>query len=106
LQYSLPTFEEYLQSDTFKQGHHNFALANELHAEMNAIIWAARRGIEIAGADIYTTYSPCIFCTKAIIQAGIKRVFYNVLYDRPEGQESLNTLLENNIVCQILKVKE
>ena len=104
LRYLFPTYEDYLKSDVFKDSHHNWATVNELHAEMNAIIYAARRGIEIAGSDIYTTYSPCIFCTKAIIQAGIKRVFYNILYDRPEGNQSIETLIENNIVCQQLKI--
>lgn len=97
LQYSLPTYEEYLKSDGFKQGHRNWAQKYELHAEMNAIIYAARRGIEIEGADIYTTFSPCLFCAKAIIHAGIKRVFYHELYDRPEGHDALEVLKENSI---------
>ncbi len=45
-----------------------------LHAEQNAIIQAALHGIQVAGADIYTTHQPCITCAKMIINAGIRRV--------------------------------
>lgn len=95
-----PTYEDYLKSDSFKSSHREWSQKYELHAEMNAIIYAARRGIKIEGADIYTTYSPCIFCAKAIIHAGISRVFYHVLYDRPEGKEALEVLRENSIIMK------
>jgi len=106
LAHSLPTYEDYLQSETFKKVHHEWALSYELHAEMNAIIYAAKRGIEINGADIYTTYSPCIFCTKAIIQAGIKKVYYHTLYERKEGLESLEILKNNNIKLFQIKLED
>lgn len=44
------------------------------HAERNAIYDAARRGIALAGATIYTPFFPCADCTRAIIQSGIIRV--------------------------------
>jgi dCMP deaminase len=47
----------------------------EVHAEANAIAWAARRGISTEGATLYTTMVPCIECAKLIIQAGIKQVY-------------------------------
>lgn len=46
------------------------------HAEMNAIAQAAFVGASTAGASIFSTHEPCSFCTKAIINAGIKRVVY------------------------------
>jgi len=50
-----------------------------VHAEENAILFA---GIERAkGCSIYVTTYPCIMCTKMIIQAGIKRIVYNVPYE-------------------------
>jgi dCMP deaminase len=45
------------------------------HAETNAIFNAARRGISLEGATIYTTTFPCSSCAQAIVQAGIRRVF-------------------------------
>lgn len=51
-------------------------LCRGLHAEQNAIIQAARHGINIDGATLYCTTMPCIICTKMIINAGINRVIY------------------------------
>jgi len=47
-----------------------------LHAEQNAIIQAARFGVSTQGAEIYVTSSPCLNCAKAIINAGITKVWY------------------------------
>lgn len=51
-----------------------------VHAEANAIIQAARNGVSIDQADIYTTASPCWECFKLIANAGIKRIFYREFY--------------------------
>jgi dCMP deaminase len=45
------------------------------HAERNAIYKAARLGININGARMYCTYFPCADCSRAIIQAGIKKLY-------------------------------
>lgn len=50
------------------------------HAEANAIAQAAYHGISTKGATIYTTFSPCSFCAKIIINAGIKEVVYEEEY--------------------------
>lgn len=50
-----------------------------VHSEMNAIIQCAKFGVATEGADIYVTHYPCLRCSKAIIQAGIKNIYY--LYD-------------------------
>ncbi|MFH0835745.1 MAG: cytidine/deoxycytidylate deaminase family protein [Candidatus Micrarchaeota archaeon] len=44
------------------------------HAEMNAIVQAARYGVAVEGATLYCKMEPCLDCAKAIINAGIKRV--------------------------------
>jgi dCMP deaminase len=51
-----------------------------VHAEANAILQAARHGVRIDGADIYTTASPCWECFKLIANAGIQRIFYGEFY--------------------------
>jgi dCMP deaminase len=51
-------------------------LCRGLHAEQNAIIQAARHGVNIAEAVLYCTNSPCIICTKMLINAGIRKVIY------------------------------
>jgi dCMP deaminase len=44
------------------------------HGEENAIVQASYHGISIKDSIIYTTFSPCLLCTKMIINAGIKEV--------------------------------
>ncbi len=46
------------------------------HAEQNAILQAAKKGISIDGATLYCTHQPCSMCAKMIINAGIRRVVY------------------------------
>lgn len=52
------------------------------HAELNAILSCARHGASPLGCSIYTTFSPCVSCSLAIIQAGIQEV---VCYDIDAG---------------------
>jgi dCMP deaminase len=51
-----------------------------VHAEANAIIQAAKNGVRIDGAEIYTTASPCWLCFKLIANAGIHCVYYGEFY--------------------------
>ena len=45
-----------------------------VHAEQNAIIQAAKLGVNIDGSTLYCTHQPCILCAKMIVNAGIVRV--------------------------------
>jgi dCMP deaminase len=47
-----------------------------IHAEQNAIIDCAKRGVNCEGAIAYITHFPCINCLKFLVQAGIKEIFY------------------------------
>lgn len=47
-----------------------------IHAEMNALLQCAKFGVATEGAEIYVTHFPCLQCCKALIQAGIKAVYY------------------------------
>jgi dCMP deaminase len=51
-------------------------LCRGLHAEQNVIVQAAKHGINIDGATLYCTNSPCIICSKMIINAGVKEIIY------------------------------
>lgn len=51
-------------------------LCRGLHAEQNAIIQAAGHGVNISGATLYCTDSPCIICSKMLINAGVREIFY------------------------------
>ena len=48
-----------------------------VHAEQNAIIQAAKLGVNIDGSTLYCTHQPCILCAKMIVNAGIVRVVYH-----------------------------
>ena len=60
-----------------------------LHAEAKAITKVARSSNSSDGATLYVTTSPCIECSKLIIQSGIKRVVYNESYRMHDGIDLL-----------------
>ena len=60
-----------------------------LHGEANAISKVARSHNSSDGATLYVTASPCIECSKLIIQAGIRRVVYGELYRLTDGIDLL-----------------
>ena len=60
-----------------------------LHAEANAITKLARSSNNSDGATLYVTASPCLECSKLIIQSGIKRVVYGETYRLNDGIELL-----------------
>ncbi len=60
-----------------------------LHAEANAITKLARSGNNSEGSTLYVTASPCIECSKLIIQSGIRRVVYDEQYRLTDGIDLL-----------------
>ncbi len=72
------------------------------HGEENAIVQAAYHGISIKGGTIYTTFSPCLLCTKMIINAGIGEVIYNSAY--PISEKPLALLREAGVIVRQHKV--
>ena len=60
-----------------------------LHAEANAITKVARSNNSSEGSTLYVTASPCMECSKLIIQSGIKRVVFSELSRRPDGLDLL-----------------
>ena len=70
-----------------------------IHAEINAIIFAAKNGVSTKDCDLYVTHSPCEHCCLSIIQAGIKTVFFEELYvsDSSDGLKGIEMLLKAGI---------
>lgn len=60
-----------------------------LHAEANAITKVARSNNSSEGSTLYVTASPCMECSKLIIQAGIRRVVFSELYRITDGLDLL-----------------
>ena len=66
--------------------HHNkFSTDNEIHAECNCLSFAARHGIATEGAELASTFSPCLPCAKQVVASGISHVYYKQEYDRDMG---------------------
>lgn len=63
-----------------------------LHAESNAIAFAARKGISLEGGVLYVTLSPCLPCAKLIIASGIVGVKYLDRYRDTSGVELLQSV--------------
>lgn len=99
-----PSYEDFIKSKDFYDLHGQWSVTNELHAEQNALLFAAKNGIATAGASLYVTVSPCVHCAKVIVSAGIKEVFYKVKYDR--SQEGTAFLAQNGIECRQLTEDE
>jgi len=59
-----------------------------VHAEANAILQAAKNGVSIDGAEIYTTASPCWNCFKLIANAGIRRISFGEFYREERIRET------------------
>lgn len=71
------------------------------HAEENAIVQSAYHGVAVKDSMIYTTFSPCLMCTKMIINAGIREVVYHVGY--PMSEISLRLLTEAGVKVKKLE---
>lgn len=82
--------------------HHEWSKTYEIHAEMNAIIWAARKGISIEDATIYVTLEPCSECSKNIIASGIKRIVYLKSYEHNHSQIISKFIEDNGVVIEKL----
>ena len=72
---------------------------NVIHAEANIIYFCAKNGIKTDGTILYITLSPCSTCALAIIQAGIKKVYYHEEYRDTTG---LDILRESDIEVEKL----
>jgi len=52
------------------------------HAELNAVVQAARNGVRVEGATCYTSVYPCWGCFKALVNAGVVRIVYDEVYKK------------------------
>tara|TARA_B100000401_G_C52813910_1_gene725618 strand:- start:6430 stop:6864 length:435 start_codon:yes stop_codon:yes gene_type:complete len=56
-----------------------------IHAEQNTIIDCAKRGVSCLGCEAYITHFPCLTCTKLLIAAGVKKIYYINDYKNDES---------------------
>lgn len=89
-------------SESGRNQHKEWSDKNEIHAEMNAILNAAKNGAKTENCVLYTTVSPCWNCLKHIRTAGISNIFYKSKYWRLDESEIVDQ--ENVFNCVIEKV--
>ncbi|MBZ5749314.1 ComE operon protein 2 [Metabacillus rhizolycopersici] len=78
-----------------------------IHAEMNALLQCAKFGVPTEGAEIYVTHFPCLQCCKALIQSGIKTVYYAVDYkNHPYAVELFNQAKVKVVQVQLEKSQD
>lgn len=77
--WDLPGFEHMASCNSLKP------CDRAVHAEQNGIAWAAREGVGLKGADLYSTHEPCINCARSIINAGIGEVYFRYPYRLHDG---------------------
>ncbi len=72
------------------------------HGEENAIVQASYHGISVKDGVLYTTFCPCLYCTRMIINAGIREVVYNA--DYPLHENALGLLQEAGVTVRKMKL--
>lgn len=80
--------------------HSEWSNRYEIHAEQNALLYAAKYGISVKGATLYTTVEPCFQCLKMIVASGISRIVYDEPYYREEID--IQSKLEFSSACSVL----
>src|SRR5205823_874936 len=72
------------------------------HGEENAIVQASYHGVSLKDAIIYTTFAPCLQCSKMIINSGIREVIYNLEY--PLNDSAFRLFQQAGVFIRKLKV--
>jgi dCMP deaminase len=72
------------------------------HGEENAIVQASYHGVSLKDAIIYSTFAPCLMCTKMIINSGIREVIFNT--DYPLNSSSFQLFGQAGVAVRKLKV--
>lgn len=78
-----------------------------LHAEQNAILYAAKNKVDMKGATLYVTLAPCIACARMIFSMGIQKVIYKNSYAEYKGikiEEGVEFLKKFNV--EIIRWKQ
>lgn len=74
-----------------------------IHAEMNAVLQCSKFGIPTDGAEIYVTDFPCLQCTKSLLQAGIKKIYYMRNYHNDDY--AIRLLKQKKVAVEQVKVE-
>lgn len=86
--------------EDYGKEHREWSRKNELHAEMNALMYMARNNISAEGCDMYVTLSPCYDCQKNLRMSGVQNVYYHYEYER----HGLNSMMTNELNVEQLRL--
>ncbi|MFP4498074.1 MAG: deoxycytidylate deaminase [Vulcanimicrobiota bacterium] len=93
-----------------RQNHANdkYDYCRASHAEANMLAQAARQGIRVEGATLYTTLMPCYTCTKKLAVAGIKEVVFEHVYESSDSERDQHwkKAIEQNMIFRQLIIDE
>jgi dCMP deaminase len=92
-----------MKSITHENGKVTQHCTRTTHAEANAIAHAARFGVSVEGATLYTKFEPCLECTKLLINAGIKRIVCERKYH--SADDSREFLKQAGVSLDVLEDK-
>jgi dCMP deaminase len=81
-------FPHGISDDLSRYGDRDTKLAYTVHAEVNAILNAAKNGSQTDGSTLYVTFAPCVRCATSVIQAGVTRVICPSVESAPERWRS------------------
>ena len=81
-----------LHTDTLLQRPNKYDFV--VHAELNALIQCARNGVSPIGCTMYSSFSPCVNCSIAIVQSGVDAV---VTYELEESDDRWMESIEKSI---------
>lgn len=68
-----------------------------IHAEVNAVLKAAKEGVSCYGSTVYVTLAPCVSCSAMLINAGISRLVYKQKYRDMQG---VNLLINAGVIVE------
>ena len=78
----------------------DFRKCNAVHAELNAILNAALVGVSTNNKEMYLTTTPCVFCSRTLINAGIKKIYALTYYPHADA---LALLAEGGVDVVVVK---
>lgn len=88
-----------------REAHHKWSNVHEIHAEVNAIVFAANNGISIKGASLFTTLHPCDNCLKMLSQADIENIYYVQKYDKSTNDNDFLDFIKTKINIEKIELK-
>lgn len=81
-------FPQNIEDSIQRYSNRELKLAYTVHAEVNAILNAAKNGATTKDSTLYVTFSPCVNCATSVIQAGVKKVICPCISTAPERWKS------------------